>query len=565
MSNKRFKVSKWIMLSLALLSNAFIITYSCLSGQTTEYWNRAFTSVFANLINNVTKKEVKNVPLESVDIKLSNEEGYVYNYIPGYQVNEIPLGSAKQIECNFLPTDATNKSITYSVSPEGSVILNQNGSLLSAVGMKLGECTITATSNDGGFTSNVVVYVVEPVAPVSFVPSVENTTIELGTTETIQFDIDGGVLTHDELINFRYYDIRKLTYTYNSEIISIDDHGVIYPLHEGTSSIEISNGKITKSLNITVEGSSTPVSYTDLKISGDNFCRENEMIIDQTTHSNNHQLSIKDGEIPLISEDFVWSSSNELLAKVDRHGVLRGFRKSSNNDEQVTITATSKITEQSATFDVLVKKASPSKINYTVVVGQKAYWEPKEQIVSAGDQLTIKLGFSPISSDKAIAVTCSDSSVISFSNEGTSLSGHILKPGKCTLTVVSEANSNAGFVVSFIVVEAGAITSDDMEDVGYTIRKSLGHAVVFMVCQIFTFLAFYMFLYDKKWWLYSSLSLLEGLFISGLSELIQYFVPTRAGTLIDVLIDFGGVVVGFIVAVLIVLLIKNSQRKKLKE
>ena len=94
------------------------------------------------------------------------------------------------------------------------------------------------------------------------------------------------------------------------------------------------------------------------------------------------------------------------------------------------------------------------------------------------------------------------------------------------------------------------------------VRKTIGHAAVFMVAQIFTFLALYMFLYEKKWWLYSSISLGEGLFICVLSELIQHFVPTRDGTVKDVFIDFAGVVVGFALAFLTLLLIKKIIKKK---
>lgn len=94
------------------------------------------------------------------------------------------------------------------------------------------------------------------------------------------------------------------------------------------------------------------------------------------------------------------------------------------------------------------------------------------------------------------------------------------------------------------------------------VRKTIRHAAVFMVAQIFTFLALYMFLYEKKWWLYSIISLGEGLFICVLSELIQHFVPTRDGTVKDVFIDFAGVAVGFALALLTLLLIKKIIKKK---
>ena len=125
---KRFPIVKWIMLALAIICNGFIIIYSCLSEETTGKWNRTFTNFFTQIINNITQKEAKHIPLENICISFSNEADHKYNYLPNYELNEIPLGSAKQIECAFLPVDATNKSITYSVEPSYIATLNQSGS-----------------------------------------------------------------------------------------------------------------------------------------------------------------------------------------------------------------------------------------------------------------------------------------------------------------------------------------------------------------------------------------------------------------------------------------------------
>ena len=95
-----------------------------------------------------------------------------------------------------------------------------------------------------------------------------------------------------------------------------------------------------------------------------------------------------------------------------------------------------------------------------------------------------------------------------------------------------------------------------------SIRKSLGHAAMFMVAQVFTFLTLYMFFYDKKWWFYSAISVGGGLFLSGLSELIQFFIPSRDGTFIDVLIDFAGVIVGAALTFLGIYIVKKIKEKK---
>ena len=561
---KKFRIAKWIMLSLAILSNAFLISYSCLDNETTKKWNDSFSNIFISFVNSFTKKKEKVISLDKIDIGFSNEQNYKYNYIPGYDLEEIPLGSAKQIECTFSPVDPTNKAITYTASPSDSVVLNQSGSIVSVVGMKPGPCEITATSNDGSFTSKLNLNVVNTKAPKYFDISKENYEINIGNPETIVFDIDGGVLTHNELVNFRYYDTRELSYvSNNTSIAEVDEFGVIYPVSVGSTTVTVSNGEITKTLNISVESGTLPTAYSNLQISGSNVCYANDMILDQNgSHKNHYQLTPRDGETELNPEDFIWKSSNDLLAKVDNHGVLRGFRKSTLEDENVEITAVSKLTKQSVTFNVVVKNQIPSTINVCLEYGGQRIWDKTEYTVMVGEHIPVSCYYDVQVQNMNLIGTTSDESIISITSEGKNLVLHPHKEGDCTVKVISEINPELSLTTKYTVVKSGAIESKDVESLGKRLRKSVGHAAVFMVAQIFTFLALYMFLYDKKWWLYSSISLGEGLFICVLSELIQHFVPTRDGTVKDVFIDFAGVVVGFALAFLTLLLIKKIIKKK---
>lgn len=560
---EKFKIVKWIMLSLAVLSNAFIVFYSCLDSDTTAKWNSSFTNFFVNLVNGFTNKEVENIPLEKCNASLSSQESYQYNYLPGYKAEEIPLGSAKQIECSFYPDNATDKSVIYSANPSDAVILNQSGSKVSVVGMKTGECVITAKSHDGGFESTVMVRVVETVAPVSYEISLENTNIAIGTTQTINFDIDGGVLSHNELINFRYYDTRKLSYSSLDEsVATVDNYGVVYPQNVGTTTITVSNGDYSKSLNVSVTNGSTPTPYSNLSISGSNVCYANDMILDQNSKKNHYQLTPKDGETELNPEDFIWSSSNDLLVKVDKHGVMRGFRKNSLEDETAVITAKSKLTGQKVTYNVTIKNQLPSIMYYVIRVGEKETWAATQYTLSVGDVAQITISYDVRVQNNVVNVACSDESIVSFSNEGSAIILRVLKDGNCTLTLTPTINPSLKAEIAISAVKAGAISTDDISNIGTYIRKSLGHAAVFMVAQIFTFLTLFMFFYERKWWFYSSISLGEGLFISGLSEIIQAIVPSRNGRFLDVVINFAGVVVGAALTFLGIFIVKKIIAKK---
>ena len=557
---QKFKITKWIMLAFSLLLNGFIIFYSCLDSKTTSKLASPFTNFFVNLVNGFSKKEIKSIPLESIDISLSQDK---YNNIPGYLLNEIPLGSAKEIECSFLPIDATNKSIVYSAEPSDGVILNQSGSKVSVVGMKPGITAIKAKSVDGDYESSYEVSIVETIPPVNFEISINESKISLGTTQTISFDIDGGVLGHNELINSRYFDIRKLGFeSSNEDVAIVDEYGVIYPKNIGNTIVSVSNSSAKRSLEIEVVAGSSPIAYSDLSIVGDSVCYANEMILNQTSAKYKHLLSIKDGDSELNPEDFIWKSSNELLVKVDAHGVMRGFRKVSNVDENAIITATSKLTNQSVSFNVVVKNQLPTQIYASFAINGTTYWNKDSFTISKGDVIELNVGQAPSTPNKSVTATSSNENVLKVASEGDKVVISAIEEGKSEITIISVANTDLVYRCTFTIVKAGSIGTADIPDVATYVRKSVGHAAVFFAAQVFTFLMFYMFLYNKKWWFYSSISLAEGLFISSLSELIQYYVPTRSGALLDVVIDFAGVVVGFALAFIGILIVKKMKNRK---
>lgn len=550
-------------MSIAILLNGFIIFYSCLDYQTTDKWNKAVTNIFVTLINDLTKKEVKQIPLENIQIGLSNETDHKYNYVPGYNVDEIPLGSAKQINCVFSPEDATKKAISYTASPADAVQLNQSGSTVSVVGMKAGDVVITAKSGDGGFISSQIVKVVETVAPTNYKISLDDSeNIALEDRPTIKFDIDGGVLGHNELINFRYYDTRKLIYSVNNDVVSVDNNGVIYPNHSGNATITVKNGEYSESININVSGSKIIPDHSHFEISGSDVCYANDMISDQNSKKNHYQLTPKNGDQAFEPEDFIWSSSNELLVRVDRHGVMRGFRKTSNQDENAIITAKSKYSGVKASFVVTVKNQLPNDMYFSFVMGDRTVWNPTEYTLSVGDSISLTIGYSPSSTDKRVIVECSDESIVAPSNEGGLIILQALKDGVCTIKITSIINPELTRETKYTVVNAGAIGTNDFFNLQKSFRKSIGHSAVFMIAQIFTYLALYMFFDDKKWWFYTSISLGEGLFLAGLSELIQFFIPFRDGTFIDILIDFAGVVVGAALTFLGIFIVKKIKEKQ---
>ena len=561
--NKKFKVSKWIMLSIAALLNAFIIFYSCVNSETTESWNAFVTNVFSTIINAFTQKEVKTIPVTDITISFSDETTNKYNYLPGYGLEEIPLGSAKQIECNVYPSDATNKSVSFYTNDKDVIVLNQSGSTVLVVGMQTGEATVYVKNADLDVVRSVSLTVVDIVEPVDFEISLENNEIAIGSQETLSIDVDGGNLGHNELINFRYYDNRLLEYSSKDEsVATIDNYGVIYPVSVGETTITVSNKLgISKELSVSIVDGEPIPHYENLSISGSNVCYANDMILDQSSKKNHYKLTPMDGEVELDPEDFIWESSDDLLVRVDKYGVMRGFRKSSNNDENATISAISKLTEQTVTFEVTIKNQLPTSMYYWLIIGDKEVWNPKEYTVCVGDNIKVNIGYSSYASDKSVTIE-NNEEYINFTNEGTDIILHILKEGSSSVKFTSNINPDLSFFIKFTILKAGAIDTEDVDDVGFTLRKTIGHATLFGIAQIFTLLTFYMFMYDKKIFLPPLLSLGTGLFMSILSEIIQYIEPTRHGTVSDVFINFLGVFIGAFITFGIIIISNIVNRKK---
>lgn len=557
------KILRWIYLLLAVSLNGFIIVYSCLSAETTDRWNNSITNFFSSIINSITEKPVKIVPVEKLVISFSDDK---YNDIPGYKLDQIPLGSAKELITECLPKDATNTAVTYYCEDTDMVSLNQNGNKLSVVGMKTGTTRIHALNKANEIDKSYVVSIINPIAPQNFDVSIESTTIPIGTQQTLKFTIDGGVLGTNELINFRYYDIRKLSFSSsNVNAVTINEYGVLSPKQVGSSTITISNNNgISKSFNVNVVAGNPVQPYENLSISGSTICHGNDMILDQGNGKYHYQLDVYDNDNKLNPDDFIWKSSNELLAKVDPHGVVRGFRKKTTDDESVTITAISKLTGQEVSFGMIVKEQLPTSMYYWIVNGTKETWNPLEYTGCVGDNLTVNVNLSPSVTNKHIEVQTSNA-LAECTEQGASFAVRLVGEGSCVISFNSRINPELNGSFEIKILKAGAISTEDLHNVGYGLRKSLGHALVFLVAQVFTFLSLIAFVKKFSLWQKALISMSFGLALSAVSEIIQSFIYNRYGTFQDVLINFAGVVFGalmVIIAALIRTVYKNKHHKE---
>ena len=572
MKTNRFKISKWIMLSLAILFNGFIIVYSCLSDKVTNEWSRFVSNIFTNIVNNMTHKEPDIIPIK--DIELSIPTDYSYHQLPGYEIDEVPLGYCKYITADIKPYNATNTALNFTTEQNDIVYVGLATGVDSpyVVGLKVGEATIKASNSDGSISKEIKVKVVDNIAPQEFYATLDNKNIAIGNPEAINLsykDPRGGTVDQNKIRRYSFsYDFTKLTYeSSNNSVATVDKYGVINPVSEGTCEITvhgINEGK-TKLYNykfdITVVPGVTPSPYVDLQIGGISDCYENELFKDNPLANDYYQkLTIKDSNGDLDPNDFIWEASNNFNVKIDNQGIMRGNLKPLKADEKLTITATSKKTGQVVSKEVTIKKRLPTEIYTCIMMGEKELWNQKQLTAFVGDVVTARVMYDISSSNLNINVKASDDEIVNIVNKGDNVVLEFKKEGTVDITITSELVPSLSKKTTFTITKAGAITKDDYEDLNLTIRKSIGHAMMFGVTQIFTFLAIYMFFYDKKWYYLALISLGCGIALASISELIQFFIPLRSGTFIDVLIDLSGVAIGLALVVGILLLIKGFKR-----
>lgn len=130
------------------------------------------------------------------------------------------------------------------------------------------------------------------------------------------------------------------------------------------------------------------------------------------------------------------------------------------------------------------------------------------------------------------------------------------------------STESSGFVVELFKSIINAFHKETINDsnIGtftHVIRKLVGHFGLFLVDGMITSWSIYLFSYylkKYKHWYGLVFSLFFGLFIAGLTEVIQSFIPGRSGEIVDVLIDYGGYILGTGIIVLIVLL-KEKKNK----
>lgn len=285
----------------------------------------------------------KNVPVSSVYLNKTSAS--------------MKKGETLTLTANISPSNATNKTITWS-SSDSSVVSVVNGKITA---LKAGKATITAkTSNN--LTTTCFVSVTQDIEPEAV--SLNNTapTLVEGQTFTLK-----ATVTPDNAVN------KNITWSSSDSSIVSVSNGEIKALKAGTAAITAKtfNGKIAV-CNVTVKANILPESVKSSKTS----------------------IEIEEGKVGYVTavvypttaanKVLTWTSSNPSVATVE-HGVVQAIKPGT-----ATLTV-STVNGKTATCKVTVKNTSVNisiPTTFTTYVGSTVDFTPTTTIVP-NDKVTV--------------------------------------------------------------------------------------------------------------------------------------------------------------------------------
>lgn len=248
----------------------------------------------------------------------------------------VMVGDAEQLLATILPNNASNKKIEWMSSDTSIAEVNVKGEV---IGVKEGETTVTAITDDGGKRVTCKVLITKKVYGVTAVKlnPVELTLVE-GDAETLVAEI-----LPEEALN------KNTIWTIDNESVAqVNENGVVTAISEGEAIVTVTteDGGRTAECKITVHRKGAVLG---LKLDPTSLTLEPD-----DTQTINVTILPEDA----INKNVVWTSDDESVAKVDGNGLVTAI-----NPGIAIITATSEDGGKTATSTVIVKAVFKDDFN----------------------------------------------------------------------------------------------------------------------------------------------------------------------------------------------------------
>ena len=254
---------------------------------------------------------------------------------------KLGIGDIETLIATVLPQDTTNKTILWS-SSDNTVATVVSGIVTAK---SLGIATITATTEDGGFISQCVVTVVQPVNGVTL--NKNEATIGIGTTQTLVATISPSNATN-----------QNCTWTSSDACVTVNQEGTISGISEGTAiiTVQTEDGKKSAMCVITVGKPVTQITMNKLGTTLIEGLSENLTV---------SKILPEDA----INKNVIWSSSNESIVMVDQNGKITAIHSgnaivSATATDGTGVIGTCNVTVVAKSLSGITVTSKPTKLTY---------------------------------------------------------------------------------------------------------------------------------------------------------------------------------------------------------
>ena len=354
-------------------------------------------------------------------------------YVPVTGVNiyvdtiTMTVGESNIVPYTVLPSDATNKAVTWSTS-NSSVATVSNGIV---TGVAPGTATITVTTVDGGYTDTCTVTIKAAFIPVTGVTlNVDSLSLTLGVEAVLTATVTPYNATN-----------KAVTWTSSDSTVATVSNGVVKPLKVGTTIITVTtvDGGYTDTCTVTVKPYEPPViPVTGVALSADSLTLT---VGDEAT------LTAIVAPTNATNKTVYWSTSDASIATVSS-GVVKALKAGT-----ATITVRTADGNFTDTCTVTVKAAAIPVTGVTL--------DQTSKTIELGEEFTLTATVLPYNAtNKTVYWSTSDASIATVDN------GIVRGVGAGTATITVRT-ADGGFTATCEVTVSG-----DIKVTGVTVGPS---------------------------------------------------------------------------------------------
>ena len=349
-------------------------------------------------------------------------------------------GETAMLVATVSPVDADNPSVSWTSGDNSIATVDANG-LVTAIGA--GTVSITATTDEGGFTASSMVTVEAAAVPVTGV-DVSPPTLTLTEGETAMLVATVSPVDADN---------PSVSWTSgDNSIATVDANGLVTGIGAGTVSITVTTeeGGFTASSTVTVEAAAVPVTGVDVSPQTLTLTEGETAMLVAT-------VSPVDADNPSVS----WTSGDDGIATVDANGMVTGIGAGTVSitvtTEEGGFTASSTVTVEAAAVPVTGVEVSPQTLTLT-----------------EGETAMLVATVSPVDADNpSVSWSSGDDTIATVDANGLVTA---IGAGTVSITVTTE---EGGFTASSTVtVEAAAVPVTGVEVSPQTLTLTEGETAM---------------------------------------------------------------------------------------